>query len=147
MASPNPTVLNDASISINGTAYTNWANHVEITDTADQVEVTGFSQNAYRSYVQGLHTAQIVVNFFQDFGAAGAGTNLDNILYSLYQSGGTQYVEIKPTEAAASTTNPRYNMFTRMYSYSPLNGDVGNASQINITFENAGTAGLQRGTS
>lgn len=145
MPSPNPTVLNDASISINGTALGNWSNHVEIADTADQVEVTGFSANAYRSYVQGLHTAQITINFFQDFGIGGAGTNLDNILYQLYRAG-TCFVEIKPTEAAASNSNPRYNMTSQMYSYSPLSGDVGAATNISVVFQNAGTAGLLRGT-
>jgi hypothetical protein len=38
-------------------------------------------------------------------------------------------------------------MTARLFSYSPIAGAVGDASTTSLTFRNAGTAGLVRGTS
>lgn len=146
MPDPNPTVLTDAYIAINGTALSSWAHHVEITDTADQIEVTGFSPAGYKQYIPGLKAGNAKVTFFNDFGVGGAGTALENMLYTLYKSGGTLLLELRPTSGAASATNPKYQMNCRMYSFSPMTGDVGNANEFQVDFQLAGTAGIVRGT-
>jgi hypothetical protein len=143
MPTPLPTVLTDAYIAVNGTALSAWANKVSLTDTADQVETTGFSTAGYRSYIAGLKKAEAAVTFFQDFQNSG----IDQTLQPFYASGGTFVLEVRPTSAAASSTNPKYTMTSRLYEWSPLNGGVGDASSVDVTFENAGTAGLVRGTS
>jgi len=143
MPTPQPTVLTDAYIAVNGTALSAWANQVALTDTSDQVEVTGFGTAGYRSYIKGLATAQVAVTFFQDFQNNG----IDQTLQPLYASGGTFALEVRPTSAAASVTNPKYTMTARLYEWSPINGAVGAADTISVTFANAGTAGLVRGTS
>jgi hypothetical protein len=148
MPNPNPQVLTDAYIAVYGgslsgtTVLSNWGNKIALTDEADQTEVTGFSSSGYRSYIQGLKKAEIAASFFQDFGA----NAIDQTLQPLYASGGTFTVEVRPTEQAVSATNPSYKMVARLYAWSPLNGAVGDASGVDVTFENAGTAGLVRGT-
>jgi hypothetical protein len=137
---PNPQILQDAYISVGGTAISNMANSVTIAESADNVEVTAFSTSGFRQYAVGLRTATVTVDLFQDFSA---GTlSYHTMLRGLYLSGGTFALVIRPTSPAAGTANPSWTMTSRLYSYSPLSGKVGDASAISLTFQNAGTAGL-----
>jgi hypothetical protein len=135
-------VLKDAYIAINGTALSNFANHVDIDDSADEIDFTGFSTAGYKEIGQGLKDATINVTWFQDYAA----NSVHTILQPLYSSGGTFSVEVRPTSSAVSATNPKATMTARLYSYSGLAGDVGDALTMDIAMRNAGTAGLVWGT-
>lgn len=136
-------VLTDCYVSINGTAISDHVSSVTLEDSADEVEFTSFGPSAYREFGQGLKDANVTITVFQDYAA----NNIDAIFYPLYQSGGTFAFECRPTSAAASSTNPKYTMTSRIYSYSPIAGAVGDANSNDISIRNAGTAGLVRGTS
>lgn len=127
-----------------GTAISNYANKCEVTDEADKVEVTGFSPNSYKEYVPGLHDATISMTLFNDYVGA---TTPYALIQPLYASGGTIGVEIRPTSAGRSATNPGMLMTARVYSFSPLQGGIGDASSFEVSFQNGGTAGLQYATS
>jgi hypothetical protein len=92
--------------------------------------------------LQGLKDATINVEAFQDFAAG----EVDAVLYPLYESGGTFAVTVKADDAATSSTNPIYTMTSRLFNYNPIAGAVGDASTTTLTFRNAGTAGITRGT-
>ena len=139
-------VLKDAYIAINGTVVSNLASSCELEDTADEIDFTGFSSAGYREIGQGLKDATITVTFFSDFAAAGVNTGINNIIQPIYASGGTCGIEIRPTSAAASATNPKGTMLARVFSYSGIAGAVGDASTFDCAFRNAGTAGLVWGT-
>ena len=138
-------VFKDGYIAINGTALSNFANHIDIDDSADEIDFTGFSTNGYREIGQGLKDATINVTWFQNFGTA-VGDTVHSILQPLYASGGTFSVEVRPTSGAVSATNPKATMTGRLYSYSGIAGDVGAALTMDIAIRNAGTAGLVWGT-
>src|SRR4051812_32016604 len=95
-------VLKDAYIAINGTAMSNFASHVDIDDSADEIDFTGFSAAGYREIGQGLKDATINVTWFQNYGTA-VGDQVHSILQPLYQSGGTFSVEVRPTSGAVSS--------------------------------------------
>jgi len=135
-------VFKDGYLAINGTALSNFASSLEIEDSADEIDFTGFSTNGYKEIGQGLKDATVTVTFFQDFAAA----SVHSILQPLYASGGTFSVEVRPTSAAVTATNPKATMTARMYSYSGIAGGVGDALTMDIAFRNAGTAGLVWGT-
>jgi len=94
-------VLKDAYIAINGTVISNFASSVELEDTADEIDFTGFSTNGYKEIGQGLKDATITCTFFSDFAAG----SVNSIIQPLYASGGTFAVEIRPTSAAVSATD------------------------------------------
>jgi hypothetical protein len=71
---------------------------------------------------------------------------INNILQPLYASGGTFSLEIRPTSAAVSATNPKMTMTSRIFSYSGIAGQIGDASTFDAGFRNAGTAGPVWGT-
>jgi hypothetical protein len=135
-------VLKDAYIKIDSTVLSDHVSSVTLEDSADEVEFTSFGAN-YREYGQGLKTASITLEVFQDFAAA----SVDAVMEPLYNSGGTFTVEVRPTSSSVSATNPKYTMVGRLFSYSPLQGAVGDANTTSVTINNAGTAGLVRGTS
>jgi hypothetical protein len=134
-------VLKDAFIKIDGVTLSDNVSSVTLEDSADEVEFTGFGAD-YREYGQGLKTASITLEVFQDF----APGDVDSVLQPLYASGGTFSVEVRPTSSTVSATNPKYTMTGRLFSYSPLQGAVGDANTTSVTINNAGTAGLVRGT-
>jgi len=134
-------VLKDAFIKIDGVTLSDNVSSVTLEDSADEVEFTGFGAD-YREYGQGLKTASITLEVFQDFAAG----EVDATLEPLYRTGGTFAVEVRPTSSTVSATNPKYTMTGRLFSYSPLQGAVGDANTTSVTINNAGTAGLVRGT-
>jgi hypothetical protein len=136
-------VARDVYIAINGTALSDHASSVTFEDTADEVDFTAFGPNAYREFGQGLKDGSITATFFQDYAANSAHA----ILQPLYASGGTFNLELRPTSAAVSGTNPKVTMVSRLYGYGGLGADVGDAMTFDVTFRNAGTAGPVWGTS
>ena len=135
-------VLKDAYIVVDGTNLSDHVSSVTLEDTADEVEFTAFGAD-YREYGQGLKTASITLEVFQDFAAS----SVDSVMEPLYSSGGTFDIEVRPTSSSVSSTNPKYTMVGRLFSYSPLQGAVGDANTTSVTINNGGTAGLVRGTS
>jgi hypothetical protein len=135
-------VLKDAVVTVAGSAISNWVSSVTLEDTADEVDFTGFG-SGYREIGQGLKDATITCTVFNDYDAG----KLDAIVNPLYASGGTFAVTVKASSAATSGSNPIWTMVSRVFSYSPVTGAVGDANTSDLTFRNAGTAGLTRGTS
>ena len=134
-------VLKDAYIAVNSTNLSDHVSSVTLEDSADEVEFTSFGGD-YREYGQGLKTASITLEVFQDFAAG----SVDAVLEPLYRTGGTFNVEVRATSSTVSATNPKYTMVGRLFSYSPLQGAVGDANTTSVSINNAGTAGLVRGT-
>jgi hypothetical protein len=134
-------VLAHPKLDVNGTNLEDHASSLEIITEFDEVELTSFCSN-YREFGQGLGDATWTVDFFQDF----ASGEVDAILWPLSQSGGTFLLKASSGSAAVSATNPMYSMTSRLFSYAPIAGAVGEASTTSVTFRNAGTAGLTRAT-
>jgi hypothetical protein len=135
-------VHRDAYIAVAGSVLSDHASSLTIEDSADEVEFTAFSTAGYREFGQGLKDCTITCTFFQDFAAS----SVHAILQPLYASGGTFSLEVRPTSAAVSATNPKGTMTARLYSYAGFGGAVGDASTFDASFRNGGTAGLVWGT-
>jgi hypothetical protein len=128
--------------------FSDHANKITITQDIDDVEVTTFGPSGFKEYAQGMADASISVTLYQDFALTptGGSASYDATLYNLYTGRGTFGVVVKPTSSAKGTANPEYNMTARLYNYTPLDGSAGDASTIDCTLRNAGTAGITRGT-
>jgi len=135
-------VLRNAYIAINGTAYSDHCSALEIKDEADKVDLTSFSSNGYREFGAGLKDASIDATFFTD----GASGSVDDVLRTYYASGGTFALTVRKDAGAASATNQTGTMTARLYSGPAFGGKVGDASEVQVSFANAGTAGLVWGT-
>ena len=135
-------VLKHPVITVNGVDLTDHCSSVEVSQEYDEVDLTTFC-NDFREFGQGPGDATITATFFQDFAAG----EVDATLWPLSQSGGTFDVVVRAGSEPVSSTNPKYTMTSRLFSYSPISGGYGDASSTDVTFRNGGTAGLTRGTS
>lgn len=134
-------VLRDCYIVVNGVNFSDHCSSVEVNLSKDEVETTNFSGSG-RERVAGLKDDNFVINFQQDFAAA----QVDATLYPLW-NGETEFtVEVRPTSAAASTTNPKYTATCILLEYQPLSGKVGDLSETEVTFP-AQRTGIARATS
>jgi hypothetical protein len=129
--------LTDAMIIINGVTLSDHAKSVTCEDSRDQVDFTAFGATS-KVYGKGLGDAKITVEFFQDFAAAKVHATLQPLL----ASNTPIVVEVRPTSAARSATNPAILMTALLFSYSGLSGNVGDASTMSAEFQNAAQAGV-----
>lgn len=137
-------VLRNAFIQVNGVNLSDHCSSVTVESSAEEIDLTAFTSAGYREFGQGFKDATVTATFFQDYAA----TSVHTTLQPLYDSGGTFAVYVKADAGATSSTNPRIEMVTaRMFGYSPLAGAVGEASTMDVSFRNAGTAGVTYGTS
>lgn len=131
-------VMRDAYILIAGTAYSDHASSCVIEDKADEIDVSSFGPAGYREIAQGLRDCTITVEFFADFAASAVNATLQ----PLYAGGGTFALEVRPTSAPRSATNPAATMTARLFSYPGFSGKVGDAATTEAIFRNGSTAGL-----
>jgi hypothetical protein len=61
----------------------------------------------------------------------------------MYYNNTTGTVKVKPDTAGTVV----YTQVSKLYAWPPVSGGVGDVNSIDVTFRNAGTAGLTRGTS
>lgn len=133
-------VLRDVVVEVNGVALSDHASSVTINSEADLVETTAFGAT-YKSNLMGMRDGTIEVTFYQDFDAA----SVDATLWPLHNANTVFPVVIRPTSGVVSATNPSYRMAEAVLpGFNPLSGDVGEASTTDVTFQNAGQAGIER---
>lgn len=133
-------VLRDVVVVIDGVDLSDHASSVTINSSKDLVDGTSFGAQ-YKQNLIGLGDASIDVTFFQDYDAA----SVDATLWPLHDTGETFHVELKPASVAVSESNPRYEMAEAILpAFTPLNGKVGDASTIDVTFQNSGQDGVTR---
>lgn len=135
-------VMTDALIIVNGVTLSDHGNSVEVEDNREQVDVTTFGATM-KQYNKGLGDGGITIGFFQDFAPAKVHATLQPLLAS--DVGVT--IEVRPTSGARSATNPAILMTGKLFTYKPLSGKVGDASEISAEFKNSGAAGITYPTS
>jgi hypothetical protein len=135
------TLLKTTTITINGVDLSDHARAIRVATSRPEVDVTAFGAT-YQEFLPGIGTAEVEVEFFQDFAAG----EVDATLFPLSQSDTPFTIIVKPTNGAISATNPAFTMDVVLLDYSPLDGSVGEASTTSVTFRNATQAGLVRDT-
>lgn len=129
--------LVDAYVAVNGVVLSDHANKVTTEDTRDSVDITSFGATS-KAVTKGLGDAKITAVFFQDFASA----KVHATLQPLIASATPVTIEVRPTSAARSVTNPAILMSGLLMGYNALDGGVGEASQITAEFQNGAQGGM-----
>jgi hypothetical protein len=129
--------LTDAYISINGVTLSDHAKSVTVNDTREVKDFTAFGATS-KVVGKGLGDASITVEFFQDFAAAKTHATLQPLISSTTPV----TVEVRPTSAARSATNPAAVMSALLFDYVFVDGSVGDESTMTATFQNASQTGI-----
>lgn len=130
-------VLTDAMVIVNGVTLSDHANSVTVEDTRDAVDITAFGATS-KATTKGLGDASITIDFFQDFAAGKVHATLQPLIASTTPV----TVEVRPTSAARSATNPAAVLSALLMNYNALAGGVGEASKISAQFVNGSQTGM-----
>lgn len=125
-------VATDHSITINGTAFSDHLQSVDLSLSADEAETTAFG-GGWRERIGGLKSGNITLNFFQDFAAS----SVDATLYPLLGSNAT--VVVKPTSTTTGTANPAFTAVCLVTAYQPFQSAVGDIATFSVTWPTTGT--------
>jgi hypothetical protein len=126
------TVLTDAKVIINSVNLSTYVRQVTLNVSVKEEDVTAMGGSGYVAMIAGLKDWTLEVDFNQDFSNAA----VDQTLWPLFAT--TTTISINPTSGANSATNPQYSGTVLVSKYTPLNGKVGDVSQIKIPFRAAG---------
>jgi hypothetical protein len=130
--------LTDALIIINGVTLSDHGNQVTITDDREEKDATAFGATSKAS-LKGLGEASMDIVLYQDFAAAKTHATLSPLISSTTPVA----VEIRPTSAARSATNPAALLASAlMFNYKMLDASVGDVPTTTATFKNSGNAGM-----
>jgi len=133
-------VLTNAFVQINSVNLSDHVQSVDIQSTRDEVDVTSMGDTS-KEIILGLNDVSVVVTFFNDYAAG----SIDSQLFPLHTTNTAFPVEVRPTNAARSTSNAAYFLTGALLpEYHPINGSVGDAATTEVTFRNANQAGLTR---
>jgi hypothetical protein len=113
-----------------------------VEDNRDSIDITAFGATN-KAVTKGLGDGKITIEMFQDFAAGKTHATLQPLLGS---STGV-VIEVRPTSAARSATNPAVLMTGLLMNYNFLDGGVGQASKIKAEFVNSSQSGLTYPTS
>ena len=129
-------VLTDAYVVFASTDISSYVTSVTLSSTLDVVETTAFKDTA-RTRVAGLRDNQITLEFNQDF-ASGA---LEALVYpsdATTKIGTAVTMEVRPTSAAVSPTNPKYTFSALISEWQSLSGAVGELATVSVTWPISG---------
>lgn len=132
-------VIKNPIVTVNSVDISDHCSQATIETSFDDVDFTAFG-SIYKKIGQGLGDATITLSVFQDFAAG----SIDATLWPLSQSGAAFPVTVKPTNAAVSATNPRFDMTGVLLTYNPLDGSIGDAAATDVSIRNAAQTGLTR---
>lgn len=137
-------LLVNAQVIVNGVDLTDHCSSVEVSGKAADVETTAMGA-AGKSRMPGLKDEQFKINWRQDFAAA----KVDATLQPLYAAGTSFAVEVRPTIAARSTTNPAYYAAScYLTEYTPITGTVGSVMDVpTVILVDGQSSAIQRLTS
>jgi hypothetical protein len=127
----------DSQVTVNGTDLSDHVTSVTVGDESDEVDVTGFNED-YREFLPGLRDSTVTATFLADY----ASGSVDAVIGAQYYARSTGTIKVKPDTNGTVV----YTLINKIYSYPPMDGGVGDAATIDVSFRNAGTAGLTRGT-
>lgn len=127
------TALTDVYVLLNSVNISDYCFSVDIPDSREQIDVSGFNPTGAKEFVPGTRDQTITLGVLQDFGA----TAVHSILNPLYANNTTFPIEIRPTSGARSATNPWFGGSANLYEYDGLNGQLNSRSEITVTIRPA----------
>ena len=134
--------MTDCLVIVNGVTLSDHSNEVTVEDTRAEVDFTAFGATSIITG-KGLGDANMSIKMFQDYAAGKTHATLQPLIASTTPV----TVEVRPTSAARSATNPAAVMSALMFNYNFLDGAIGDAAMTTADFKNAAAAGITYPTS
>ena len=132
----------DWKVVANGVVLSTWAFDVQIDDSKDKLETSGFSPTGSRDYVPGLAEQTVTVQFRNDLATGGPFATC----VKLYEGGSVFpfYVQ-RDSDAGTSTQNPIYGGTASMYSF-PMAATLNEVEETSFEFSPSPNSAFYWGT-
>lgn len=132
-------VITDANVLFATNDISQYITSVSLSTSYDVIDTTGLSTTgAARTRVAGLADNSITIEFNQDF----ADNALEELINGTNTTNGTVglvvAMQVKPTSAATSASNPKFNFNALISEWQPLSGAVGELSTASVTWPISG---------
>ena len=119
---------NTLVVTLNAVDLSDQVTAATINQTFDELETTSMGGNGSHTFVKGLESSTVTLDFLNSYAASEVATTLQ----SAY--GTTVALTIKPTSAVVSATNPEFQTTILVNNLTPVSGSVGDLSTQSITF-------------
>lgn len=128
----NPTVSGTVASS---TDFSDHAKQINIGMSVAMPDFTTFGDGAFVTQKPGLKSAQLSIDFNQDFAAS----SIDATFGAAFLAGTLGYIDLKPTNAARGATNPSYVYAVYVSTWAPIGQTVGDRAGTTVVFDVTGT--------
>jgi len=119
---------NNVGLKIDNVDLSDHVTSITLNEVFEELEVTAMSDDS-RRFVKGLETATLVVSFLNDQGTS-------SVLQTLEDNYGTTvaWKAINDKDGAVGADNKIYSGDILINNITPINGDTGSMSTIDVTF-------------
>lgn len=127
--------LTDAMVLVNGVDLSDHVKEVDMPEDVEMLDATAMGAGVKVNF-PGFVSWTITIRFLQDFAAG----EVDATLFPLLANTTGFTIEVRPTNAARSPTNPGYNATGFLRSYNPVGGQVAQMLTTQAVFVPGGSA-------
>ncbi|MFD4551416.1 hypothetical protein [Streptomyces sp. NPDC058466] len=109
-----------------------YCNKAELSVEVEEKDVTTYASAGWKEMIGGLKSGELGLEFKTDFAASA----LDSILWPLF--GTVVTFEVRPTQAAAGASNPKWTGSVLVKELKPISGGVGDEATQSVSFPTTG---------
>ncbi|MFE2559896.1 hypothetical protein ACFXGT_28500 [Streptomyces sp. NPDC059352] len=125
-------VLTSEYLSIDGIDLSEYTRKAELAVEVEEKDVTSYASAGWKVLLGGLKSGEVGCEFLQDF----ANTRIDSIMWP--KLGLVVPFEVRPTNAAVGTSNPKYTGNILLKEWKPIEGSVGDEATSSASFPTSG---------
>lgn len=132
-------VLTASYLALNSVDYSDHTKKIKLMAEVDEKDVTTFASLGWVEVLGGLKKGSLEATFTNDI----ADNNIDETLWGLL--GTVTTYEVRLTNSAVSTSNPKYTGSVLVKSWTPISGSPGDVAETEISWPTSGV--VTRGVS
>lgn len=119
-------------VSLNGTELTEYCRKAELSTEVEDKDVTTYASAGWKELLGGLKSGELGLEFLQD----AAATKIDSIMWPLL--GTVVTFEVRLSQAAVGTSNPKYSGSVLINGWNPIEGSVGDEASVSVGYPTSG---------
>lgn len=119
-------------LSINANVLNAYTKKAELTVEVEDKDITNYASLGWKELLGGLKSAELSVEFLQDFAAS----QLDALMWPLL--GTVVPFEVRADQAVVGTSNPKYTGSILIKGWNPIEGSVGDEATVGLSFPTSG---------
>lgn len=126
-------VLTAGYVAINASDLSAYCSSIQLQIEAESKDTTTFGSSGWHEELSGIKSASLALVFKQDVAASA----LDSIMWALF--GTVVTFEVRATQSAVGTSNPKYSGSINIRQWNPISGAVGDTAEVSVTYPTTGT--------